>query len=155
LVALGAPLLRPPVGLHAQGIGAGLPVPPAGEQTGGRLATLPAAAAREASNQAEPPPSPALSRTTQRPDRGVIGINGMFQATSNGFTADTTLTQYVEAGRLTATYDSGRPPGLDVDGAVYVWRRLSVGAAVTWLTQDNGGSLTAQVPHPFLFGAPR
>jgi hypothetical protein len=146
-----------PIELHAQSSGAGLPLPAVGEQAAAPLghATLPISTARENTSQAASPPPAAVSGRTQQTDRGTIGVNGMFQATSNGFTADTALTQYVESGKLTATYDSGRPPGLDVSGAVYVWRRLSVGAAVTWLTQDNGGSLTAQVPHPFLFGMPR
>ena len=88
-------------------------------------------------------------------DRGYISVNGGFQATSNAFTATSTLIQNVEAGSLTTAYDIRRPPVLDIGGAARVWRKLALGVAVTWSSQTSGGTLTASVPHPFLFGAPR
>ena len=120
----------------AQGQGAGAPGPVRSQTTARR----PAARARRASSWT---------------DRGYISVNGSYQATSSAFTGTSTVIQNVEAGSLTTAYDVGRPPVLDVGGAARVWRNLALGAAVTWSSQTSGGTVSASIPHPFLFGAPR
>jgi hypothetical protein len=79
----------------------------------------------------------------------------MYQTTSNAFTGTTTLTQYVEAGSVTTTYDLSRPPALDAGVLVRIWRDLAVGAVATWLSETGDGTVTASIPHPFLFNTPR
>lgn len=100
-------------------------------------------------------PAARPRRASSWSDRGYISVNGSFQATSSAFTATSTLIQNVEAGSLTTTYDIRRPPVLDIGGGARVWRNLALGVAATWSSQSSGGTLTASVPHPFLFGAPR
>jgi hypothetical protein len=56
---------------------------------------------------------------------------------------------------VTTTYEAARPLVLDVGVAARVWRNLALGAAVTWLSRDRSGTLSASVPHPFLFNVPR
>ncbi|MEP7306224.1 MAG: hypothetical protein ABJA98_11960 [Acidobacteriota bacterium] len=107
-------------------------------------------------NQRRPGTAAATSRTPSSwTDRGYVSVNGTYQASSNGFTAATTFTQNVEAGSLTATYSAVRPPVLDVGGWARVSRNVAVGAAVTWLSRAGEGTLTAAIPHPFLFNTPR
>ena len=108
------------------------------------------------SNQGRPG-TPAV--TSQTPsswtDRGFVSVNGTYQASSNGFTGTTTFTQYVEAGSLTASYSTVHALVLDVGGWARVSRNLAVGVAVTWLSSAGDGTVTAAIPHPFLFNTPR
>jgi hypothetical protein len=97
----------------------------------------------------------AARRPSSWSDRGFLSLNGTYQTTSNGFTAAMTFTQNVEAGNLTTTYDLARRPVLDVGGMGRVWRNLAVGAAVTWLSESVDGNVSASIPHPFVFNAPR
>jgi len=107
-------------------------------------------------NQRRPATPAGTSRTpSSRTDRGYVSVNGTYQATSNGFTATTTLTQNVESGSLTATYSTVRPPVLDVGVWARVRRNVAAGAAVTWWSRSGDATLTAAIPHPFLFNAPR
>jgi hypothetical protein len=129
---------------------AALPAAPAGETAGTPAAAVPQTATRRPSA-----PSAAPGKASAWSDRGYVSLNGTYQATSNAFTGTATFVQNVEAGSVTTTYDSARPPVLDVGGAARVWRNLAVGAAVTWLSRDRNGSLSASVPHPFLFNTPR
>jgi Bacterial SH3 domain len=102
-------------------------------------------------------PARVAHRLTLAPwaERGDIWVNGMYQATSNAFTATTTLTRNVEPGSVTTSYGAGRPPVLDVGGRAIAARHLAVGAAVTWLSQSTDGAVSASIPHPFFFNAPR
>ena len=48
-----------------------------------------------------------------------------------------------------------RSPFRDAAGAGRVWPNWAVGAAVTWLSNDREGTVSASIPHPFLFNAQR
>ena len=109
----------------------------------------------QAPNQRRPDTPAAASRPPSSSDRGFVSVNGTYQASSNAFTAATTFTQNVEAGSLTATYSAVRPPVLDLGGWARVSRNFAIGAAVTWLSRAGEGTLTAAIPHPFLFNTPR
>jgi len=157
IVALGVAQRQGAVTLSAQSVAqrlhvseAALPPAPAAE-----AGATPGAAVPQTTPRRPPAPSAAAGKTSSWSDRGYVSLNGTFQATSNAFTGTTTFTQNVEAGTVTTSYDSARPPVLDVGGAARVWRNLAVGAAVTWLSRDRNGSLSASIPHPFLFNMPR
>jgi hypothetical protein len=126
------------------------PPPPVPDTRGAPSAAVP---------QRTAPRPPARPASARRPsswsDRGFLSLNATYQTTSNGFTAATTFTQNVEAGSLTTTYDLARRPVLDVGAMVRVWRNLAVGAAVTWLSESVDGNVSASIPHPFVFNAPR
>lgn len=94
-------------------------------------------------------------RSTRWANRGYVSVNGMYQTTSNAFTGVTTLTQYVEPGTATTSYAASRPPVLDVGGRGRAWRNLAVGAAASWLSQSRDEAVSASLPHPLYFKAPR
>jgi hypothetical protein len=102
----------------------------------------------------QPQPAPP-QRSSTWIDRGYVSLNALYQATSNGFTGTTTFTQNVEPGTATATFDAVRPPILDVGGGVRLWRDLALDVSASWLSKRRGGTLSANIPHPFLFNAPR
>lgn len=129
--------------------GASLPFAPAGE-TG----ETPGSAGPQTTTR-RPPAPPTASKASSWSDRGYVSLNGTYQATSNAFTGAMTFVQNVEAGNVTTAYASARFPVLDLGGAARIWRNLAVGAAVTWLSRDRNGTLSASVPHPFLFNMPR
>jgi hypothetical protein len=112
-----------------------------------------------AAPQRPAPRPPARPAPARRPpswsEHGYVSLNLTYQTTSNAFTAATTFTQNVETGNLTTTYDLARPPVLDFGAMERVWRNLAVGVAVTWLSQSVDGDITASIPHPFVFNAPR
>jgi hypothetical protein len=112
----------------------------------------PARATRQA-NAA--PPRARARRPPSWSDRGYLSINGGYQATSNGFTASTTFTENVESATLTTVYRGVHPPVLDAGGTVRVWRNLGIGAAVTWGARRTDATVSAAIPHPFLFNTPR
>jgi hypothetical protein len=114
------------------------------------LAALPAG-----TNVSARPQAVASRQRSSWSDRGYLSLNGAWQTTSNGFTGASTITQNVEAGRVTTAYGGARPLVVDVSGAVRVWRNLAVGATVTWLSQATDANVSATIPHPFLFNAPR
>jgi hypothetical protein len=113
--------------------------------------------ASQSGGAAQPPqPRSAAARPSSgRRDRGYVSLNVAFQATSNGFTGTTTFIENVESGTATTTFGAARPPVLDIGAAARIWRDLAVGASVTWLTKERSGALSANIPHPFLFNAPR
>jgi hypothetical protein len=106
-------------------------------------------------------PTPAPARPVHRlilapwAERSEIWVNGLYQATSNAFTATTTVTRNVESGSVTTSYGAGRPPVLEFGGRAIAARNLTIGAAVTWSTQTTDGAVSATIPHPFYFNAPR
>jgi hypothetical protein len=102
-------------------------------------------------------PARPVRRLTLAPwaERGEIWVNGLYQATSNAFTATTTITRNVEPGSVTTSYGAGRPPILEFGGRAIAARNLTIGAAVTWLSQSTDGAVSASIAHPFYFNAPR
>jgi hypothetical protein len=103
------------------------------------------------------PPSRTPTRQALAPwaERGDFRVYGMYQATSNAFSATTTLTRNVEQGSVTTSYAAVRPPALDIGGRAMAARHLAVGAAVTWMSRDTRGDVSASLPHPFFFNALR
>jgi hypothetical protein len=113
-------------------------------------ATVPAAAAQTpASRPAE------AGRSATWIDRGYLSLNVTYLGTSNGFTGTTTFTQNVEAGSAITTFEGAHAPVIDIGGAARVWRDLAIGGSVAWSSKEVDGTLSASIPHPFLFNAPR
>lgn len=130
--------------------GSAVPRAPAGE-TGG----TPVAVAPQTTTQRAPARPASPRKASSWSNRGYVSLNGTYQTTSNAFTATSTFTQNVETASVTTSYESARSLGLDVGGAVRVWRNLGVGAAVTWFSRERNANLSASIPHPFLFNTPR
>jgi hypothetical protein len=66
-----------------------------------------------------------------------------------------TFPLYDETGRFDTAYDIGRGGGLEVGGGVYVWNNVAVGVAIGRAGGGGDARVSATVPHPVLFGAPR
>ncbi len=94
--------------------------------------------------------------TPKRPSqRGYMSVNGTSQTTSPAFTGTTTFRQNVETASVLTSYAGGHPLVLDIAGSQPVWHHLGVALAVTWSRQTKDGSVSASIPHPFYFNAPR
>ena len=84
-------------------------------------------------------------------DRVRVGIDGAQQTTTTNFKAATTFTEFVEQGSITTREHVATAPIYGADVSVRVWKRLVVGAAVSYYSKGTAGSVEAQIPHPFLF----
>jgi hypothetical protein len=87
--------------------------------------------------------------------RGLVSVNATDQRTSTAFAGTTTFSQNAETGSLTTNYDGRHPIVVDVAGAAKVWRALAIVVAGTWTSQTGNASVSAGIPHPFKFDAPR
>jgi hypothetical protein len=105
---------------------------------------------------AQPPTQPASARAERpREPVGFVSLNGAYQGTSTSFSAATTFVQNAETGNVSTNYGGGHPPVIDVGGAGRIWHALGLIVAATWSRENAAGSVSADVPHPFLFNAPR
>jgi hypothetical protein len=66
-----------------------------------------------------------------------------------------TFTTNVENGTLTTDYGGKHPIAADVVVGGRVWNALSVSVGVSYATQRADAAISALVPHPFVFNAPR
>jgi hypothetical protein len=88
-------------------------------------------------------------------DRGYIdGGFDMFVGAAN-FGDVVHPIEFAEASTISTTYPLKAAPGFDVGGGARVWRRLTVGLAVSRVTRLNDAGVNAQMPHPFFFNQPR
>ena len=100
--------------------------------------------------------SPALAQTGAA--RGALSINGGLQTATSGFSDSVRFDRALfgpEQGTLDTRYPSSDDALFDLGGSVRVWRDLSVGANVSWLTRETDADVAGQLPHPFWFDRPR
>ena len=106
--------------------------------------------------RAQPPPSSSSpAPAALRADRGFVSINGGYRPASASFTDTVRVTQNVEAGTIDTAYRVKAAPDFDVAGGVRIWRQLAVAVDVAYFSKASGGTVSAQIPHPFFFGRPR
>jgi hypothetical protein len=118
----------------------------------------PTAASREAGAPARAPQQPIVPRPSNAaavPRRGLLSVNGTYQGTSTAFSGTTTFVQNAETGSVTTNYDGAHPLVVDVAGTGRVWRDLAITLAVTSSSHKRDGAVSAGIPHPFVFNAPR
>ena len=102
----------------------------------------------------------ALSAATARAqsaawsDRGYVNVSGWFQPSSS-FSESVQPIEFAEASVIDTSYKTSSIPGFDAGGGVRVWRNLAVGLDVSRFSKNTGGTVSAQVPHPFFFNRPR
>ena len=87
--------------------------------------------------------------------RGLISLNATDQRTSTAFTGTTIFSQNAEAGSITTNYSGRHPIVVDIAGAQRVWHALAIAVAGTWTSQMGNADVSAGIPHPFKFDAPR
>jgi len=100
------------------------------------------------------PAAPAFGQSSAWTDRGYASINGFYQP-STSFADLARPVTFGEAAQVDTRYGIAAVPGLDAAAGVRVWRNLAVGVDVGFLTKSGGGSVSAQMPHPFYFNRPR
>lgn len=101
--------------------------------------------------------TPQATPTPAAPGRGLvfIGIDGAGQVTSTSADSSVTYKVYGEDATLQATYKTKAVPAFGARAGIRVWRRLTVGGAVSRFTDSAAAAVTARVPHPFFFDRPR
>jgi hypothetical protein len=92
-----------------------------------------------------------LGQSTPWTDRVYVNASGWYQAAPTTFTQVVNPIDFVERSVIDTSYQIRSGAGFDVGGGVRVWRNLGVGLDVSRFTRAGGGSVTAQVPHPFFF----
>ena len=93
----------------------------------------------------------AQTRFQSESPRWFLGANGLFQAGGSTLTDSFEFQEFVETGTIEATYEAGSAIGLDGSIGVRVWRNVGIGVAVSTYAPDEGGEVTARIPHPFHF----
>lgn len=104
-------------------------------------------------------PAAALAQTPSAPraktERGAIYLNGGYQAGTADVQDTVNFTSSAETGTFTWKFPVKPGAALDAGGRVRVWKRLSIGVAVTRFQANGTATVTALIPHPFFFKTPR
>lgn len=104
------------------------------------------------------PPAAAVASAARNgppPYRGIVSVNGLRQETSTAFTGTTSFVQNAETGHVTTSYGADHPLVVDVAATGQVWHALGITLAATWSAEKSDGAISASIPHPFVFNAPR
>jgi len=111
---------------------------------------------------AESSSSPRLSQAaaTSPPSRPVpfkafLGVNGIYQATSNNFIDGATFQANAEGGRFDTNYSVKAGPAVDVSGGAMVSKAFGIGVGVSRFSRATPVHFNGSVPHPFFFGQSR
>jgi opacity protein-like surface antigen len=94
---------------------------------------------------AQQPPAP----------RGVVSINGGWQASDRTFSDSFSFDQYGEPGRVDVDYDAKAGPVFEGGLGVRLWKALGFGVSFSSYKDTSPATVTATVPHPFFFSRAR
>lgn len=98
--------------------------------------------------------APSVAQSSAWTDNGYASLNGFYQPSSSFGDLVRPVT-FGEAAQVDTRYGIAAVPGVDAAAGVRIWRNLAVGVDVGFLTKSGGGSVSAQMPHPFYFNRPR
>jgi hypothetical protein len=94
--------------------------------------------------------APARPRARRAaPTKGYLSLNGGAQLARTDFQTNVTFPYTQEQGEFDTSYEAPSAPAVDMGGGVRIWRRVAVGAAVTYTRQKAVADIDASVPHPF------
>jgi hypothetical protein len=88
-------------------------------------------------------------------DRVRAGVNVGVQPSSTTFAGSTEKTVYLEDAVLDTTYGVGSGRSFDAGVLFRVAGSFGLGIAVSSFAQEEGGAVSATIPHPFFFNARR
>jgi hypothetical protein len=91
----------------------------------------------------------------QSTDRVRVSVNAGAQLATRRLRESIELTKFVESAPLQAEVPNGAVPSFDVGGSVRLFRNLGAMVSFSYLSGTDAASVTAQIPHPFLFDRPR
>jgi hypothetical protein len=94
---------------------------------------------------AQQPPAP----------RGIVSINGGWQASDRTFSDSFTFDQYAESARADIDYAAKAGPVYEGGLGVRVWKALGVGVSFSSYRDSSPATVSASIPHPFFFGRAR
>jgi hypothetical protein len=115
------------------------------------IAVLVIGGARPASAQ-----RPAAARTAPAAqDRFRISVNGGVQLSSLTFDTSATKVVYIENAVISTSYPIGRGGEIDGGLSVRLAGAFGVGVAVSSATSQKDAAVSAAIPNPFFFKAPR
>lgn len=115
----------------------------------------PAPPQEQTPQQAEPP-MPAVTPQTAAGDfKFFLNVSIGGQANEQTFTDSSTFRIYNETGALASAHSIGGGTLFDVSVGANVWKNIGVGIAYSSVSNKNDATISAQVPHPVLFGQPR
>jgi hypothetical protein len=126
------------------------------------LAALPTIAHAQAKPPVPPKPvttKPALQ--TKKPAvppklvRFSVGGGIGMSATSNDFDQDVPFELYAEQATISGPVSVSRGPRFEASAGYRIWRRFGAGATFTLFKNSGDMQAVFQLPHPFVFGAPR
>jgi hypothetical protein len=100
-------------------------------------------------------PATAHAQPAAWGDHGYVHVSGWFQPAAATFSTSVRPIDFAEASIVDTSYKTRSIPGFEVDGGWRVWRNLAIGAGVSRFSKASGGSVAAQVPHPFFFNRAR
>ncbi|MDQ3171386.1 MAG: hypothetical protein M3Q55_14720 [Acidobacteriota bacterium] len=87
--------------------------------------------------------------------RFFLSANGVFQLGSSTVDDRFEFVEFAETGTIETSFDAGDAIGLDGGVGVRLWRNFGVGGAVSTYAPEEGGEVTARLPHPFHFNQHR
>jgi hypothetical protein len=99
--------------------------------------------------------SKANAQSTARPSRLRIDLDAGVQLSSTAFDTSATKPVYLENGTVDTSYKTTHGPAIDGGVSVRVAGDVSVGVMVSWFTENTDAAVSAAIPHPFFFNAPR
>jgi hypothetical protein len=87
--------------------------------------------------------------------KAFLGVNGVYQSTSNNFTDGATFQANAESGRFDTNYSVEAGPAFDVSGGAMISKAFGLGVGVSRFSRATPAQFNGSVPHPFFFGQPR
>ncbi len=96
-----------------------------------------------------------LARAQNAVPRGVVSINGGWQASERTFSDSFTFDQYVEPGRADADYTVKAGPVYEGGVGVRLWKTLGFGVSFSSYRVTSPAAVSGSVPHPFFFSRAR
>ena len=92
-----------------------------------------------------------VAQAAQAQERIRIGVNGVELVTTRTLSQDFSLTKNLEKAPIGADIDLPSSPLFDVGASVRLVKGLAVGIAYSSLSHTVGGTVDAQIPHPFYY----
>ena len=99
--------------------------------------------------------SPIVYAQQPRATRGIVAVNGGWQASNRTFSDSFTFDQYAESGRVDVDYDIKAGPVFEGGLGVQLWKALGAGVSFSSYTDTSPATVSATVPHPFFFSRAR
>jgi hypothetical protein len=100
-------------------------------------------------------PSAAITSSSSRTTKGFAAVHVSGQAASASLSDTFTFRIYDEAASVTNDQDYGAGFLFNIEGGYRVLPRLTAGLAITHASGDAETRLSASIPHPQVFDAPR